>query len=382
MTPDVEDYRSMVRWFPVINQDGTVAPPGALLRVTGLNADGSYAVGKPNADGQSRLLINSITPIDANGGYGIAAYETPFPAAYDTADGTPAAGQGWGAKSGEWKLRKDYAGFVVQSTITTGTVDVVRVSPGDGTVTSVAATAPTAGFTITGGPITSSGTLVFTLADDLAALEALTGTNTIYYRSASSTWSVVTVDDPLTFASGHLGLTLFTSPGIYGSSGAGPGGIVGLGYGLAFAGTPEKLNVGLTYTDGEASAGYAVGTDDTFEDTGLSITLAANAKWLVWIDVRWRLKVSSVDAGILYGRAYNVTTAAAVANTPTIFVRANDSNTTPAEGTTQIMFPVTTGGAAETIRLEMKRASGGTYVNSDMLSAADAKTKWRALRYG
>jgi len=40
--------------------------------------------------------------------------------------------------------------------------------PSGGTVTSVAATAPAAGFTITGSPITGAGTFVFTFAEALA----------------------------------------------------------------------------------------------------------------------------------------------------------------------------------------------------------------------
>lgn len=61
-------------------------------------------------------------------------------------------------------------------------------SSASGTVTSVAATAPAAGFTISGSPITSSGTLTFALADDLAAVEGLTGTG-IAVRTGTSTWT-------------------------------------------------------------------------------------------------------------------------------------------------------------------------------------------------
>lgn len=59
---------------------------------------------------------------------------------------------------------------------------------GGGSVTSVAVQAPTAGFTITGGPIQSAGTFVFTLADDLAAIEALSNTGFVK-RTADNTWT-------------------------------------------------------------------------------------------------------------------------------------------------------------------------------------------------
>lgn len=61
-------------------------------------------------------------------------------------------------------------------------------SNGSGTVTSVAATQPSAGFTISGSPITSSGTLTFALSDDLAAVEGLSS-NGIAVRTGTSTWN-------------------------------------------------------------------------------------------------------------------------------------------------------------------------------------------------
>lgn len=73
-----------------------------------------------------------------------------------------------------------------------------------GTVTSVNLTAPAAGITVSGGPITSSGSITLALADDLAALESLSGTNTIYYRSAASTWTAVTIGSGLSFSGGNL----------------------------------------------------------------------------------------------------------------------------------------------------------------------------------
>ena len=69
----------------------------------------------------------------------------------------------------------------VNTTLTTG-----------GTVTSVAATAPVAGLTISGSPITTSGTLVFALANDLAAVEGLTGTG-IAVRTGADSWANRTI---------------------------------------------------------------------------------------------------------------------------------------------------------------------------------------------
>jgi hypothetical protein len=75
---------------------------------------------------------------------------------------------------------------------------------GFGTVTSVDITPPAAGITASGGPVTTSGNITLALADDLAALEALSGTDTIYYRSGVSTWTAVTIGGNMTFTGGVL----------------------------------------------------------------------------------------------------------------------------------------------------------------------------------
>jgi hypothetical protein len=59
---------------------------------------------------------------------------------------------------------------------------------GSGTVTSVGATQPARGITITGSPITTAGVLTFALANDLDALENITGT-AFAVRTASETWT-------------------------------------------------------------------------------------------------------------------------------------------------------------------------------------------------
>lgn len=74
---------------------------------------------------------------------------------------------------------------------------------GTGSVTSVSATAPASGFTITGSPITSSGTLVFALSDDLAAVEGLTSTG-IVRRTNTNTWTAGTT---VSVTEGGTGLT-------------------------------------------------------------------------------------------------------------------------------------------------------------------------------
>ncbi len=87
----------------------------------------------------------------------------------------------------------------------TGTGIAVRSSTDTWTVRTLAA--PSAGFTIT-NPAGIGGNPTFVLANDLAALEALTGTHTIYYRSAADTWSPLTIGTGLDFTSATLSCTV------------------------------------------------------------------------------------------------------------------------------------------------------------------------------
>ena len=64
----------------------------------------------------------------------------------------------------------------------------ITVGAGEGTVFSVDITAPSAGITATGGPVTSSGSITLALADDLAAVEALNTTGVVR-RTSTNTWS-------------------------------------------------------------------------------------------------------------------------------------------------------------------------------------------------
>lgn len=64
-------------------------------------------------------------------------------------------------------------------------------------------TAPAAGITVSNGDGVA-GNPTLALANDLAALEALAGTNTLYYRSAADTWTAVTIGAGLSFSGGTL----------------------------------------------------------------------------------------------------------------------------------------------------------------------------------
>lgn len=74
---------------------------------------------------------------------------------------------------------------------------------GPGTVTSVNITAPAAGITASGGPITASGAITLALADDLAAVEGLSSTG-IVRRTAANTWSAGTAVNLASEITGNL----------------------------------------------------------------------------------------------------------------------------------------------------------------------------------
>lgn len=76
-------------------------------------------------------------------------------------------------------------------------------SSGTGTVSSVNITAPIAGITATGGPVTSSGAITLALANDLAAVEGLSATG-IVRRTATDTWSAGTAVNLASEVTGNL----------------------------------------------------------------------------------------------------------------------------------------------------------------------------------
>ncbi len=87
----------------------------------------------------------------------------------------------------------------------TGT-NLTVTATGTGTVTSVNISQPAAGITVSGGPITSSGSITLALANDLAAVEGLSGTG-IVRRTAADTWSAGTAVDLSSEVTGQLPYT-------------------------------------------------------------------------------------------------------------------------------------------------------------------------------
>lgn len=133
---------SMPDAIPVKNTTTEVIPAFGLMRRVDVNDDGVLTVAKPDTDGQV-VLVNGPTAIPPST-YGNATaqgqgtYNPRVLIAYDNTDGTPANGETWGAKSGDWLARKNQPGFIIDGGAGKGVVNAIRwqdnSSPWKGTV--------------------------------------------------------------------------------------------------------------------------------------------------------------------------------------------------------------------------------------------------------
>lgn len=117
------------------------------------------------------------------------------------------------------------------------------------------------------------GTNVQAWDADLDALAALSGTNTIYYRSALNTWSAVTIGSNLTFSGGTLSATASGSGTV--TSVDASGGTTG----LSFSGGPVTTSGTLTLSGTLAIANGGTGaTDASGARTALGLAIGTNVQ--------------------------------------------------------------------------------------------------------
>lgn len=138
---------------------------------------------------------------------------------------------------------------------------------GAGSAAARTLTAPAAGITVSNGDGVS-GNPTLALANDLAALEALSGTDTLYYRSGADTWSAVTIGSGVTFSGGTLsasgGMTAVTP--VATTSGAGT-----TGKSLSFPSGTKKITFmcnGLSTSAAGANAYIRLGDSGGAESSG------------------------------------------------------------------------------------------------------------------
>ena len=111
-------YQDKFRWDGIKNDSGETCPAFGILVITGTEMRGNefkrpVLIGnKPSTTFYREFVVNGPTPIPA-GGYGRC---TRGPGAcsvkYDT--GTPANGEGWGPKPGQWTASKGFPGITCE----------------------------------------------------------------------------------------------------------------------------------------------------------------------------------------------------------------------------------------------------------------------------
>lgn len=161
-------------WWTLKNEGANDVPAHGLINLTGIEKDDSkqwiLTGDRPDSAANFLLAVNGPTQIAA-GKKGICLPLCPvFFMAYDTADGTPANEQNWGADNGTFKLKKNFGGgnwavigadeeneialvMVTGSVILLGTTDEAIANAGNGDVLIYAGTIlseTSTGDTITG----------------------------------------------------------------------------------------------------------------------------------------------------------------------------------------------------------------------------------------
>lgn len=98
------------------NDSGEIIPACAVMRVTGIEVVATRAtatVAKPSSTFQRLYLVNGGWSVAINGyGEGTWLSEANY-VLYNTSSGTPAYGESWGPKNGQWTLEKYRYGFTI-----------------------------------------------------------------------------------------------------------------------------------------------------------------------------------------------------------------------------------------------------------------------------
>lgn len=117
---------SGTKWLPVRNTDDTQSvPPFAVMKVVGMDPDGTYQIAQPDGDNQTNILL--CGPVGMGpavaiqypgpngelydpGSYGQGHLTLPGLVWFDTSD-TPEVNEQWGTIAGDWRIHKNRAGF-------------------------------------------------------------------------------------------------------------------------------------------------------------------------------------------------------------------------------------------------------------------------------
>ncbi len=168
------------------NVNAAQVPAFGVMRITDLTIDAeeSYlSCDQPNTFGaqSGTHAINGPLAVDSGSyGYCFPGPETML-ALYDSGDGTPAALEHWGPRSGSWKLKKSTGGFRIR-----------KVSDSDNAIVIVSLAPMTSFFckNLSGSDIGEGATGTVTILAGSAGSEATTGVTI----TARSRWGVFPID--------------------------------------------------------------------------------------------------------------------------------------------------------------------------------------------
>jgi len=125
--------------------------------------------------------------------------------------------------------------------------------------------------------------------------------------------------------------------------------------------------IGANSGTGYAPSFTGISSDATWFDSGASITIAAGT-YLLTYSLRASMAITA-GLGLISGRLYNVTDAAAVTNSEVMVVSSNIVGTTQGTGTTSVVLTIA---GTKTIRLEAQRDAGATYTGAATRTKSDA----------
>lgn len=180
------EYLKQMRWEGIKNTSGETCPPFGLLAITGSEQRGTtykrtvLLGAKPSTTFYRNYAVNGPTAIP-DGRYGrCTRMSGGLWMLYDT--GTPANGEGWGPKPGQWDAAKGFPGITVEGvksaerTLLVGTLHEIREVFGKPQSDIAAATSTTQ---------PSTGTVIVQYFDGTeyqATTFELTGTNILPYK--------------------------------------------------------------------------------------------------------------------------------------------------------------------------------------------------------
>ena len=128
------DQLSRTWGIPWKNTAASDCPPFGVIESTGVVTEGLLQGTRPTGSTTASYYFNGENTVPA-GKSGFATQDSPHPAAYDTADGTPAALAEWGPQSGTWLLKNAGTGFTVEGGHGDGVVAVSRKAYDSSTAT-------------------------------------------------------------------------------------------------------------------------------------------------------------------------------------------------------------------------------------------------------